>query len=63
LKNLGLLGEAIANENDEWGNTLEEWEVHLEILVAGGAVKEYLPRQAVPEDWTREESIVRLMNG
>nr|CAG8651289.1 13747_t:CDS:2 [Entrophospora candida] len=34
LKNLELLDEAIANENDEWGNTPEEWEVHLEILVA-----------------------------
>ena len=43
LKNLELLDEAIANEDDEWGNTLEEWEVHLEILVAGGAVEEDLP--------------------
>ena len=40
LENLELLDEAIANEDDEWGNTPEEWEVHLEILVAGGAVEE-----------------------
>ena len=40
LKNLNLLDEAIDNEDDEWGNTPEEWEVHLEILVAGGAIEE-----------------------
>src|SRR5215213_5078821 len=43
LNNLRLLDDAIANENDEWGNTPEEWEVHLEILVPGGAVEEDLP--------------------
>jgi len=42
LKKLELLDEAIANENDEWGNTPEEWEVHLEILIAGGAIEEDL---------------------
>ena len=40
LKNLNLLDEAIDNEDDEWGNTPEEWEIHLEILVAGGAIEE-----------------------
>jgi len=43
LKNLELLDEAIANEDGEWGNTPEEWEVYLEILVAGGAVEEDIP--------------------
>lgn len=42
LKKLKLLDEAITNENDEWGNTPENWEVHLEILIAGGAVEEDL---------------------
>jgi hypothetical protein len=43
LKNLELLNEAIANEYDLWGNTPEEWEVHFEILIAGGAIEEDIP--------------------
>lgn len=40
LKNLELLDEAIANEYDIWGDTPEDWEVHLEILIAGGVIIE-----------------------
>jgi hypothetical protein len=42
LKNLELLDEAIANEYDIWGNTPEELEIHLDILIAGGAIEENL---------------------
>jgi hypothetical protein len=45
LKKLNLLDEAIDNEDDEWGNTPEEWEVHLEILVAGGAIEENMSQR------------------
>lgn len=41
LKNLELLDEAIANEDGSWG-TPEKWEIHLEILIAGGAIEEDL---------------------
>ena len=41
LKKLELLDEAIANEDGSWG-TPEEWEIHLEILIAGGAIEEDL---------------------
>lgn len=40
LKELGLLDEAIANEDDSWGNTPEEWEAHLVILMAGRAFED-----------------------
>jgi len=40
LKNLKLLDEAIANEYDLWGITPNDWETHLEILIAGGAIEE-----------------------
>jgi len=40
LKNLELLDEAIDNEYDLWGNTPNDWETHLEILIAGGAIKD-----------------------
>nr|CAG8664225.1 4403_t:CDS:2 [Entrophospora candida] len=42
LKNLELLDEAIADEDGSWGSTPEGWEIHLEILIAGGAIEEDL---------------------
>ena len=57
LYNTGLLDSALLNDDGSWGETIEDWETHFELLVQGN----YFDEDEIDENTMKIETPIQLI--